>query len=104
VTVERAQPERVRPGELERANKDTALRVRVDLPKSNDNGTEVKLAMSHQQPLHPHPVSPDEDIGAKIGEGLADLDAGREVDGEEAFRQLRAYAESWRRASAPHPK
>jgi predicted transcriptional regulator len=54
--------------------------------------------MSKQPSLHPPLISPDDDIDALIAEGLADFDAGRWIDGEEAFRQLQAHSESQRRA------
>ena len=37
-----------------------------------------------------------EEVDSLIGEGLNELDAGDGVDGEEAFRQLRAYTDSRR--------
>jgi predicted transcriptional regulator len=54
--------------------------------------------MRKKPSLHPPLISPDDDIDALIAEGLADFDAGRCIDGEEAFRQLPAHSESQRRA------
>jgi hypothetical protein len=56
--------------------------------------------MSQQPTLHAPLFSPNDDIDALIAEGLADLEAGRWIDGEEAFRQLQAHSESQRQASS----
>jgi len=39
-----------------------------------------------------------EEVDGLIAEGLNELDAGEGIDGEEAFRQLRAYTASRRQA------